>query len=76
MEFAETLMFAGVIRWYFVGKSEEEELEWLTRDEVEMGFPDTVGACFRCTRAMRGSRGLLHLLEPMYNGQMELVFVG
>jgi hypothetical protein len=27
MEFAETLMFAGVIRWYFVGKSEEEESE-------------------------------------------------
>ena len=76
MELAETLMFIGVIGWYFVGKSEEEEPEGLAWNEVETGLLDPTGARFGRACVVRNLRGLLHLLEPMYSGWMELVLVG
>ena len=69
-------MLVGVIRRYFVGKSEKEESERLARNEVKTGPFGATDTRLGCTCAMQGLRGLLHLLEPVYDGRMELMFVG
>jgi hypothetical protein len=76
MEFAETLMFVGVVGRHFVGESEKEESEGLARDEIEAGFLGAMNMGLGCTRAARGSGGLLHLFESVYDGWMKLVLVG
>jgi hypothetical protein len=76
VELAETLMFAGVIRWYVVGESEEEMTEGLSRDEVEARFLDASSMWFGSDLAAGDPRGSFHLLESMYDRGMELVFEG
>ena len=76
MELAETLMFAGVIRWYVVGEPEEEMMEGLSRDEVEARFLDASSMWSGSDLAAGNPRDSFHLLESMYDRGMELVFEG
>jgi hypothetical protein len=76
MELAETLMFAGVIRRYIVGKPEEEKSERFPRNEVKTGFLDFAGPRSRCGRVTMGLRGWFHLFESVYDRGMKFVFEG
>jgi hypothetical protein len=54
----------------------EEESEGFSWDEVEMRFLDVACARFGLAAVAKGVIGSLHLLELMYDGGMEFVFVG
>jgi hypothetical protein len=76
MKLAETLVLVGVVGWYVVGESEEEESEGFSWDEVKAGLLDAVGVWFGFERAAKGVRGLLHLFESVHNRGVEFMFVG
>ena len=67
MEFAETLVFVGMVRRYIVGEPEEKEPEGLPRNEVKAGPFDASGVRRGFARMASGLRDLLHLFEPMYD---------
>jgi hypothetical protein len=76
MEFAEALVFAGVVRRYVVGEPKEEMTEGLFRDEVEARFLDAAGMWSGSDLAAGNPRDSLHLFESVYDRGMELVFEG
>jgi hypothetical protein len=76
MELTEALVFISMLWWDLVGKSEEEELERLLRDEVEARILDFALTRLGFVDATEENVVFLHLLEPMHDRGMEFVFVG
>jgi hypothetical protein len=76
MEFAETLVFAGMVRRYIIGEPEEKESEGFSEDKVKARFLDATGARFGLEWAARDLRDLFHLFKVVYDGGVELVFIG
>ena len=76
MELAEILVLASMVRGYVVGESEKEESEGFSWDEVEAGLLDATGGRPRFEWMAKGLRNLFHLFESVYDGGVELVFVG
>jgi hypothetical protein len=76
MELAETLVLAGMVRRHVVGESEEKESEGFSWDEVEAGLLGATGVRLRFEWVVKGLRDLFHLFESVYDGGVELVFVG
>ena len=76
MEFAEALVFAGVVRRYVVGEPKEEMTEGLSWDEVESRFLDATGMWPGSDLAAGNPRDSLHLFESVHDRGMELVFEG
>jgi hypothetical protein len=75
MEFAEILVFAGMVRRYVVGESEEKESEGFSGDEVKARFLGATDARLGLEWTARGLRDSFHLFESVYDGGVELVFV-
>jgi hypothetical protein len=67
VEFAEALVFVGMLRWYLVRKLEEEESEGFSWNEIEAGALDFPRAWLELGSTVEGTSGLLHLFELVYN---------
>jgi hypothetical protein len=70
VEFAEALVFIGMLRWYFVRKTEEKESEGFSWNEVETWFLDIAHVArpwFRLGGATEGMSVLFHLFESVYD---------
>jgi hypothetical protein len=76
VELAETLMFAGVVRWDVVGEPEEKVTEGFSRDEVEARFLDATSMWSGSDLAAGSPRDPLHLFESVYDRRVELVLEG
>jgi hypothetical protein len=67
VEFAEALVFIGMLRWNFVGKPEEEEMEGLSWNKVEARCFDLPCMWLGLNGTLKGVWGCLHLFEPVYD---------
>jgi hypothetical protein len=67
MEFAEALVFIGMLRWNFVRELEEEEVERFSQNKVKAGCLDSARTWLGFRGTMKGVSGHLHLLESMYD---------
>jgi hypothetical protein len=75
VELIEALVFVGMLWWYLVRETEEEEPEGFSWDKVEAGTFDFACVWLGLGVMVKGMSGLLHLFEPVYNRGVKLVFV-